>query len=144
MTSYKNPSRCFRQRCEAKGFTLIEVLVALLILAIALTAVVLTVERSVRGSSRVWNKMAAHWVAMNVVASMQVGLLSPPIHGTRRGESRLLGRQFVWVAGVDQSGNGYYERIYVEVRLKGTSSSIERLIAFLKLRKLDELPIVVQ
>ena len=129
---------------SSSGFTLIEVLVALVIIAVALTAVVWTVERSVRDTNRVWNKMAAHWVAMNVVASMQVGLLSPPIHSIQRGESRLLGRSFRWTAGVDQNGNAYYERIYVDVALNGDPSSLEHVVAFLKLRESNELRVVVQ
>ncbi len=117
------------------GFTLLEVLIALVIIAIALVAVELAVERSVHDTDRVREKMAAHWVAMNVISRMQVGLLAPPLDASHSGDSPMLGREYEWTSGIDQKGNGYYERVYVDVKRKDIPGIIEHLIGFIKLRQ---------
>lgn len=113
------------------GFTLIEVLIALLILAIALTAAILAVQTSIRSTDRVYDKLRAHWVAMNVISSMQVGLIPPPTDTPQDGESNLLAKNYRWTTGIDQPSNGAYERVYVDVRLSGTSARLVHLIGFL-------------
>lgn len=116
------------------GFTLIEVLVALMILAIALTAVVLASQNSIRTTNHVKNKLAAHWVAMNVISRIQVGMSAPPTDEQNNGEAHILGKTFDWTAGVDQHGNGFYTRIYVDVTQKDSTIRLEHLIGFIKKR----------
>ncbi len=118
---------------ESQGFTLIEVLVALTILAIALMAITLTVSRSLKTTNLLRNKIAANCVAMNVISSMEVGLLRPPINGTQTGESDCLGRTFEWTVGVDQPGNHYYERVYIDIREKNISATIQHTIGFVEI-----------
>jgi prepilin-type N-terminal cleavage/methylation domain-containing protein len=47
---------------KSAAFTLIEVLIALLIITIALGAAVRSVNESVRATTHVRNSVAAHWV----------------------------------------------------------------------------------
>lgn len=125
-----------------KGFTLIEVLIALMILAIALTAVILASQNSIRNANHIKDKLAAHWVAMNVISRMQVGRLASPTNGNlSRGEAHMLGKTFEWMAGVDQKNNGYYKRIYINVSEKASSIKLEHLIGFINTRvnKKDEI-----
>jgi general secretion pathway protein I len=117
-----------------KGFTLIEVLIALIILAIALTAAVFAVQTSIRNTDRIHDKLSAHWIAMNVISSMQVGLISPPTDSVEDGESTMLNKTYTWTAGIDQKSNGAYERIYVDVSLKETTNQLEHLIGFLPIQ----------
>ncbi len=113
------------------GFTLIEVLIALLILAIALTAVLFTMQRSVQVAMRLKNKMAAHAVAMNVVAAMQTGLYAAPTaQQTQKGDSEMLGEHFTWQAGVEAGSNVGYSRIHVIIFLK--QHKLEQIVAFIK------------
>lgn len=98
------------------GFTLIEILVALMILAVALFAVIMAMQQSVKDTTHVSNKLEAHWVAMNIMAEIQIGLLSPPTDvQCRSGKEKMLGKTFQWRAGVDQAKHSTYERIYVNV-----------------------------
>lgn len=117
---------------KARGFTLIEVLIALTIIAIALTAAIFAVQSSVKTTDHISNKLMAHWVAMNVLSSMQVKLISPPIRETTSGEENILSHHFTWTAGVDQTANDYYERITVEVHAGESSEPLERLTGFVK------------
>ena len=81
---------------SSKGFTLIEVLIALVILAISLTAVYKAIAYDIQNTSYVENKAMAEWVGMNVMASAQIGSinLTPdvPINGT----SEMRGKIWQW------------------------------------------------
>ena len=54
-----------------KGMTLIEVLVALVIIAVALSAAIRSVNAGVANTDYLKQKSFAHWVAMNSVAEQQ-------------------------------------------------------------------------
>jgi len=117
---------------SSAGFTLIEVLIALMILAIALTAVILASQNSIRTTNHLSNKLAAHWVAMNVLSRMQIGLLAPPTkENSSHGESQMLGKTFEWTAGIEQETSIYYKRIFINVRKKESMNQLEHLIGFI-------------
>lgn len=74
-----------------KGFTLIEILVALAILATALTAVLLTLQTSNRTSQMLHDKTICNWVADDVIARLQVKLINAPPPG-----EKLIGQSYAW------------------------------------------------
>jgi len=57
---------------NSQGFTLIEVIVALAIIAIAMGAVMTSVTANVGNAAALKERTIAHWVAMNKMAEMQV------------------------------------------------------------------------
>lgn len=80
------------------GFTLIEVLIALIILAIALTASIHATNESVRETTHVQNTLIAHWVGMNTLSEIQTDMIQ--ITGTnsvKRGQTEMLGHEWQWV-----------------------------------------------
>jgi len=62
------------KRTFAKGFTLIEILLALAILAIALTALTAANSRSISGTQHLQQKNLSHIVAMQAIARIHLGL----------------------------------------------------------------------
>jgi len=54
------------------GFTLIEVLIALAIIAIAMAAVMTAVTVNVRNATGLKERTFAHWVAMNKMAELEI------------------------------------------------------------------------
>jgi len=58
------------------GMTLIEVLVALVIIAVALSAAIRSVNASISNTDYLKEKSFAHWVVMNEVAEQQFNNLS--------------------------------------------------------------------
>ena len=72
---------------RARGFTLIEVLVALAILAVALAALVKASSEHTRNTHYLQERTLAHWVGQNVFARYEAGLLSPQ-RGTTSGTVR--------------------------------------------------------
>jgi general secretion pathway protein I len=94
-----------RRYKRSTGFTLIEVLIALAIIAIACTAVVKAVSDSIRVTTDLERHAAANWVASNVLAQIQSGVLDLPLPGTPvSGTSKMLNLQWHWVASSDQDG----------------------------------------
>ena len=70
--------RSMRQRCG--GFTLLEVLVALLLLALAMVALVRAAGLEARALSQLQDATVAQWVASNVLAETRL-TGRPPAQG---------------------------------------------------------------
>lgn len=76
------------------GFTLLEVLVAVAVLAIALSAVLKVTSESGGNLSSLRDKTLAHWVAENKLAEMIATGVWP--EGEQKGSSELAGREWFW------------------------------------------------
>ncbi len=81
-----------------RGFTLIEVLIALSIIAIALAAVLQVLGHNVRATRFTRDKLVAHWVAQNALAECQVGLWTFAQTTEHSGTADWLGQTWSWRA----------------------------------------------
>src|SRR5258708_2896133 len=59
---------------HARGFTLVEVLVALMIIAIGLAALMATVSGTARGSGYLRDKTLAQWIALNRLTEVRLNM----------------------------------------------------------------------
>lgn len=119
-----------------KGFTLIEVLIALMILAIALVAVIKATQDSIRDTARVQDRITAQWVGLNVISSMQVGLIPPPkIDADTEDTVKMFNQKWRWRALVASREGADYERITVEVYRKDVDAQMAKLTGFLNLQE---------
>lgn len=75
------------------GFTLIEILIALVIVVTAYTALLLTANRAIHHYLQLEKKLSGHWIAQNIAAEIQLGLISPPNGPT---STMFLGDKWVW------------------------------------------------
>lgn len=88
------------------GFTLLEVMVALAIIAITLGALIKGGGDNALNTAYLKDKTLAQWVAMNRVAELQLKAKWPDL-GTRRGTMELANNEWYWetkvakVAGFD-------------------------------------------
>lgn len=99
---------------QPRGFTLIEVLVALAILAIALGASVRAVGEHARSHEILRDGSYARWVAANVIA--QTRLAEPwPRLGEREGQSRMASRDWRWQLEVSDTPDADMRRLDVRV-----------------------------
>ncbi len=81
-----------------QGFTLIEVLLALAIISIALTAVLKASSQNVVNTQHLKDRSIAHLIAMNAANSIQAGLYSiPAARGTTQSMS-MFGKRWYWHA----------------------------------------------
>ena len=79
-----------------KGFTLIEVLLALAIIAISLTALLKATSEDISITDRIKNKSISHWVAMQGVAAVQLGLIKIHLNQEATEVTTLLGQKWYW------------------------------------------------
>jgi general secretion pathway protein I len=98
-----------------RGFTLIEVLVALVVVAVSMTAAILAVSERTRDGTYLRDKTLAHWIAMNVVTERRLQGQAPPL-GKTSDEVEYAGRRWRWTAVVDKTAIDTMRRIDVSVR----------------------------
>lgn len=84
---------------KQKAFTLIEVLIALLIIAIALGAAIKATNDSVHSAIHVRNDVTAHWVGLNILSEMQTGIIPISEAGNNAsGTVKMLNQEWNWNA----------------------------------------------
>ncbi|MBX3684718.1 MAG: type II secretion system minor pseudopilin GspI [Rhodocyclaceae bacterium] len=103
-----NPARLSR------GFTLLETLVALAILAIALSAAFRAVGATTGSAEGLRDRLLADWVAQNRLAELRAAGSFPPL-GRDQGEQEQAGQQFQWQEEVKGTPNPLFRRIEVTV-----------------------------
>lgn len=100
------------------GFTLIEVLVALAVLAISLGAIIQSIGNSASHAGYLREKTVAHWVAMNQIAEAQSNNKAPSA-GATSGKEEMAGHEWHWrmvTTEVDKENMPGVFQLQVEVR----------------------------
>ena len=113
------------------GFTLLEVLVALTILAVALSAGFRAVSLATSGASDLRDRMLGEWVAQNRLAEHRAlgEFLNP---GRYEGNVQQGGRSFRWTEEVKPTPNALFRRIDVRVFAEGDDNhSLATMTGFL-------------
>ena len=115
------PSMLHSTRKQGSGFTLIEVLVALFIIAIALTAAIQATNSSIQTTTRLRETLSAHWVGLNVLSEMQTGILTLTGEGdVPHGSTQMLMETFDWaVTKTNSSELSGITRVEVHTDLRG-------------------------
>ena len=118
---------------KVTGFTLIEILIAVAVLAIALTAVIRVIDVAINNQQHLQQKTVAHWVAMNVLAEVRAGVTLPPAAGaTQDGQSRILGYIYPWQVSATNVPQLPIVKINVRVFNRDKRSSLETLQMFMQ------------
>lgn len=116
---------------HASGMTLIEVMAALAIIAIALMAVIQTTGMSTKQLARVQEVASAHWVAKNAATRLQLGLESNSLgQGAFQGTDTLLGRNFYWSAKANPLPNSQILAIEVKVFDRQGGTTLDQFVAY--------------
>jgi general secretion pathway protein I len=103
-----------------RGFTLIEVLVALVIVAVGMSVLMGALSSSARTVVYLQDKMFAEWVALNQIATLRLGLQQgqiPPT-GSSNGDLDFANRSWHWRQDVVASQVPGINRIDFKVRPK--------------------------
>jgi general secretion pathway protein I len=115
---------------RATGFTLLEVLVALAVLAIAMGAIINAATQSIATTTYLRDQTFASWVALNQVNEL---LLDPepwPEEGSQQGNAELANRVWRWEARFAKTDDPDLRRLEVTVRSAENASALSALTAF--------------
>ena len=106
-----------RNRAPAvRGFTLLEVMVALAIVALGMMAVHTQLSRYAVGATIIENKVLASWIASNRIAELGVAPQWPPL-GQTRDEVDYARRTWIWRTQVSETPVENLRRVDVSVSL---------------------------
>lgn len=118
------------QMRQQGGFTLIEIMVALAVIAIGLAAVMSAVATSVKNSAGLRDRTFAQWVAMNKLTEMQLNHEWPNTSGDD-GSSVLADHEWFWKMKVKDTGYPTMRRVEISVREnKDDDTSLVTVIGF--------------
>ena len=98
-----------------RGFTLIEVLAALVIVALGMLGVIQAVTQTARNGTYLREKTLAHWIALNVITERRLQP-SPPEVSESSDEVEFAGRRWRWTMRVTQTEVESLRRMDVSVR----------------------------
>ncbi len=113
-----------------QGFTLIEVLLALAVIAIALTALLRATGQNVAHTQRIKEKSISHWVAMQGVAAIQLGLVVVPPNQEITEVTTMLGQRWYWRAKLIQTPIKTAQQINITVSKNPAGPFTDLLIAY--------------
>ncbi len=114
---------------NARGFTLVEVLVALTVLSIAVVALVKVQGESAAAASGARARLYAQIVAENRLVET-VTTPDTLIAGTTTGDVRLAGQTWTWTQAIAETGDREITRIDVAVRGAGEDTMLASLSGF--------------
>ena len=124
------PYRNGRSALTANGFTLLEILIALAILAIGLAAAMRAIGAASNTSYDLKQRLLAQWVAQNRVAELKARSIWPDV-GASEGEEEQAGQRFVWQQTVTATPNQAFRRVEVKVLFPGElSHGLATLVAY--------------
>ncbi|MGH8456117.1 MAG: type II secretion system minor pseudopilin GspI [Stenotrophobium sp.] len=114
---------------SARGFTLIEILVAVAILAIALAAIISGMARYASEAGYLQEKTLALWVAHNRLTEMQMDPAWPPV-GKSDGDVEMAGLKWKWLVVVQSTPDDRLRRVDIRVQHIGENGDLASLSAF--------------
>jgi|SRR5690606_34345710 len=97
-----------------RGFTLLEVLIALVVVALALLALTRTAGSQVSRFDGLRERTLAGWVAANVLSETRIATPLPAV-GKRDGRARLGNRDWRWSLQVQATDDADMRRLDVQV-----------------------------
>ena len=124
---------------RAAGFTLVEILVALAVLAIALTATARSLGGALDTTAALRDRTLARWVAEDRLAELELRGEWPDLD-VKEGDADMGGRAFHWRQETGVTPAARMRRVEVSVFLAGTASQLAKLTGFVEQAAAQGLP----
>lgn len=113
----------------ARGFTLVEVLVALAVVGIGLAALIGAAGRATSEAADLRDRTYANWVAQNVLTEIRISAEALDT-GVRRGEELMGGQRWEWTMEISEAGIPQLRHLEIQVGREGLEGSVVTLVAF--------------
>ena len=117
-------------RSRTGAFTLVEVMVALAIIALSLTAVAAKMGRMIDTSNAMRERTYASWIAQNKIAELRLANVVPEVTATS-GEVDYANTAWDWRAVVSESGIENLYRVDVSISYAGNENVIRTVTGFI-------------
>ena len=112
-----------------RGFTLIEVVIAMTIVAIAMVALIEATGTYVKNTAFLRDKVIAHWVASNALNELLLEK-SYPDKGDKQGDETIAGKKWVWGVKVKETPDKAFRAVEVKVFKGDEKSSLSTLVTY--------------
>lgn len=112
-----------------KGFTLLEVLIALVLLAVSFSAVFYSLTVTTHQLISLQDKTAAQWVGMNIIAKVQLGLIESK--GGESGIEPMFSSNWRWQLTVNSTENPLITILRVGVSKENSTGTQVQLTGYL-------------
>lgn len=119
-----------RRFSNNRGFTLIEVMVALVVASLALVAVMASISQMIDAGTAMRDRTYAAWIAQNKIAELRLANTEPEV-STSNGEVEFAGLEWGWTAAISETGVEYLYRVDVGVTFAGSDDVIRTVTGFI-------------
>ena len=115
-----------------RGFTLVEVLVALFVVALGMGALLATLSSAAGTTAQLREKTLAQWIALNRISELRLQATAPAT-GRAEGDLDYAGARWHWTQQLEDAGVAGLRRIEVRVRHSSadTQAALATAIGFL-------------
>ncbi|MGB5719847.1 MAG: type II secretion system minor pseudopilin GspI, partial [Woeseiaceae bacterium] len=115
---------------KLQGFTLVEVMVALTIVAFSLTAIAASMNQMIDAANSMRERTYASWIAQNKIAEIRLSNILPEVSSTS-GDVEYAASDWSWEAVVSETGIENFFRIDVSVFHAGSDDVIRTVTGFI-------------
>ena len=121
------------QKMKNKGFTLVEILVALAVIAIAMAALIRASGNHTYSASYLKQKTLAHYVAMNEIARLQITKQWPDV-GKKEDSTEMASKEWFWIREISKTADDNTRQVKITVyENDDRDNNLARAIAYLSL-----------
>jgi len=113
-----------------RAFTLIEVMVALAIISLSLTAVAAKMGRMIDTSNAMRERTYASWIAQNKITELRLANVLPEVSATS-GEIEYANTTWYWRAEIAESGIENLYRVNVTIFYPDNDSKVREVTGFI-------------
>lgn len=125
-----NRNRRLRPQRQTRGFTLIEVMVALAIISLSLLALGSKMAQMVDTANAMRDRTFASWVAQNKITELRLANVVPEVSSST-GEVDYAGTEWRWRSVVSETGVENLYRVDVTVGYAGSEYDVRTVTGFI-------------